>query len=235
MRLSDNEIRQRLMSLTDVGDVPLNFLELVQRGEIPYDLEQALKKGHIIIDPFPTDLNKTISSSSIDLDFGNTIEVIRIPLEIVNIDGRSIIRRHTVDFRNPNSNTRLLENLRSIQVKEDGSWVRFRLNDEDTFELPTGLLVLAFTRQIICIPNDLDASLQGRSTLARKGIANHITSDRFDAGFVGYLTMEVLNQGLANVNIFPGMDFAAISFNQLSSPASVPYYKKIGAKFRGQH
>ncbi|MEK9148185.1 MAG: dCTP deaminase, partial [Patescibacteria group bacterium] len=141
--------------------------------------------------------------------------------------------RLTVDFRTPTEG-RLLEHQKAVAIREGGSWIRFQLEANETLELPPNLLTLAYTFEVICIPHDLEGALQGRSSLARKGIATHITSERFDAGFIGYLTMEVLNQGLANVNIYPGMLFAAMTFHQLSSPATVPYYRKRSAQFSGQ-
>lgn len=233
MKLSDTELRKRLLPLKRIGDVPQDYLELVQRGKIPRDLEKALTDGNIILDPFPDDLDVVLGSSSIDLRFGRTVEMMRIPLEVATINGERVIRRLTVDFRNP-SEARLLENKKAVAIREGGSWIRFQLEENETLELPPQLLTLAYTLEVICIPHDLEGALQGRSSLARKGVATHITSERFDAGFIGFLTMEVLNQGLANVNIYPGMPFAAMTFHQLSSPATVPYYKKRHAQFSGQ-
>ncbi|MEK9147874.1 MAG: hypothetical protein AAB650_00380, partial [Patescibacteria group bacterium] len=141
MKLSDKELRQRLLPLKRVGDVPHDYLELVQRGKIPRDLEKALADGHIILDPFPEDLDVVLGSSSIDLRLGHTVEMMRIPLEVATINSERVIRRLTVDFRNPNEG-RLLENQKAVAIRAGGSWSRFQREANEPLELPPHLLPL---------------------------------------------------------------------------------------------
>lgn len=232
VKLADNEILKRLMPLKDVGDLPPDWLKNVSRGETPKNLAAALKKGKIIIDPFPADPTTAVGSSTIDVHLGQNIEMTRIPLEMTFVNNRPVIRRYTVDFRFPNNN--ILEHHRAVTTLKGGAWIRFQLYENETLELPPNQLITPFTKEIICVPDDLEANLEGKSSLAREGIATHITSPRFDAGFIGYATLEVINLGFSNFNLYPGMEIAAFSFNQLSSAAKRPYYEKRG-KFSGQH
>lgn len=233
MPLSDKDIRARLLPLDQVGLGP-RWLELVERGDTPEELEKALEKGHIIIDPFPHDLDSRISQTTIDLDFGSVIEVTKVPFETATINGRRTIRRRVFDIRDV-SGENLIVHTHDLATRDGGARIRIELRNDETFELPTGLLVCAYTKQCLCVPHDLRASLQGRSTFSRRGVATHMTSDRFDAGWIGYMTMEIVNNGGEHVNLFPGLPFAAVEFWPLSSPVEVPYYKKKGARWSGQH
>jgi dCTP deaminase len=41
-------------------------------------------------------------------------------------------------------------------------------------------------------------------------------------------------EGIMPVALYPGMRICSFTFEQLSSPVSVPYYKKVGNKYAGQ-
>jgi len=50
----------------------------------------------------------------------------------------------------------------------------------------------------------------------------------------GHITLELANMGKLPVALYPGMRICSISFEQLTSPSEVPYYKKKSAKYLGQ-
>ncbi|MFA5134130.1 MAG: dCTP deaminase [Patescibacteria group bacterium] len=235
MKLSDKNIKTRLRTFTDIGlnCPPKEILERISKKDIPKELDDSLKQGLIIIDPMP-DLEIYLGSSTIDLDLGNKLEVPNVPFEVAKINNETTIRLFVVDFRDDQHNRLLLEQHAGV-TQIDQSWKRFDLKENEIFELPVSMQVNIFTRQVICVPYNLEANLDGRSCFARKGITTHITSSRFDAGFCGFLTLEVKNGGSCNFNLIPGMRIASLSFNQLSSEVSIPYLKKKRAKFSGQH
>ena len=76
--------------------------------------------------------------------------------------------------------------------------------------------------------------LEGRSSLGRIGIIVHGTAGLFDPGWRGKATLELSNLGIMPVALYPGMRICSFTFEQLSSPTSVPYYKKKGNKYAGQ-
>lgn len=84
------------------------------------------------------------------------------------------------------------------------------------------------------VPSNLAVLLQGRSRFARKGITVELSSSRFDPGWCGTMVMEIANVGSTNFNLFPNLPICAITFEALSSPASIPYFAKQDAAFRGQ-
>lgn len=230
MVLSYEDIRKRLITVKEAGLLK-NFLEMVQMREIPKELDRVLDEGRIVMDPVPPD--EWFDGDTIDISFGNVLEVPETPLEIVKINGETVIRRVTIDFR-IDSNNKRLDHLRKISI-EDQSRIRFILDDNETLELQPGMLVLAHTRELICVPYDLQMQIGGRSRIARCGVSAHISSPVFHPGWCGHPTMEVKNDGQHSVNVYPGLPFAFVMFLKLSSKTGRPYLKKAGAKFSGQH
>ena len=97
-----------------------------------------------------------------------------------------------------------------------------------------GDFVLAVTMERVKIPHDLLGRLEGRSSLGRLGIVVHSTASIFDAGWDGQCVLELGNLGRMPVALYPGMRICAMAFEQLSSPAEVPYVKKKEAKYKFQ-
>jgi len=228
MILSDRDLRKRITTLEQVGLKP-EFLEEVAQGKIPRKLDLVLKKGKIIIDPPPP--ADAFDADTIDLRFGTEIEIADTILEVVKINERRVIRRLTRDYRNGNIN--LLERTRKVSI-EDEHRIKFTIDQDETVELQPGMLALAHTLEIICVPYDIQMELNGKSRLARDGMTSHVSSPIFHAGWVGHAVLEVINISQKNFNVYPGMSFASASFRQLSSPAQVPYIKKKGARYSGQ-
>jgi len=113
--------------------------------------------------------------------------------------------------------------MRSIHVKEG-----------DPFVLQPREFALAITEENLELDDDVLGRLEGRSSLGRIGIIVHGTAGLFDPGWRGKATLELSNLGIMPVALYPGMRICSFTFEQLSSPVSVPYYKKAGNKYAGQ-
>lgn len=100
--------------------------------------------------------------------------------------------------------------------------------------LKPGKFCLATTLEFVEIPDNLCGLLHGRSSIGRKGIMVHSTAALIDAGFQGKIVLELFNAGGEPVKLKIGERICAISFEKLSSPAQVPYYKKKTARYSGQ-
>ena len=84
------------------------------------------------------------------------------------------------------------------------------------------------------LPDNMLARLEGRSSLGRLGIVVHSTASIFDPGWDGVAVLELGNLGRMPVALYPGMRICALTFEQLTSAAEVPYTKKSTAKYVGQ-
>lgn len=106
--------------------------------------------------------------------------------------------------------------------------------DGEPFILQPREFVLAITEESLELDDDVLGRLEGRSSLGRIGIIVHGTAGLFDPGWRGNATLELSNLGRMPVALYPGMRICSFTFEQLSSPASVPYYKKASNKYAGQ-
>jgi dCTP deaminase len=113
--------------------------------------------------------------------------------------------------------------MRTILVKEG-----------EPFILQPREFALAITEETLELSDDVLGRLEGRSSLGRIGIIVHGTAGLFDPGWRGKATLELSNLGIMPVALYPGMRICSFTFEQLSSPVSVPYYKKVGNKYAGQ-
>jgi len=94
--------------------------------------------------------------------------------------------------------------------------------------------LLGITLEYVEIPADLCGILHGRSSLGRRGLMIHSTAPLIDAGFRGKIVFEFYNSGPETIELTYGMRICALSFEQLSSSARVPYYKKKSARYLNQ-
>ena len=76
--------------------------------------------------------------------------------------------------------------------------------------------------------------LEGRSSLGRLGIVVHSTASIFDPGWDGNPVLELGNLGRMAVALKVGMRICAMTFEELSSPAKIPYTAKKFAKYKFQ-
>ena len=173
-----------------------------------HDIKVALKEKRIIIDPKP-DLSVQLGSCSIDLRLGKKFRVFnhsKIAL---------------IDPQNPCATEDLMT---EITVK-----------NADPFILQPGDFILATTMETITIPDNLLARLEGRSSLGRLGIVVHSTASVFDPGWHGVAVLELGNLGRIPVALYPGMRICSFTFEELSSPADVPYTKRKSSKYKHQN
>ncbi|MDP3988310.1 MAG: dCTP deaminase [Candidatus Levybacteria bacterium] len=171
------------------------------------DIKKALKSGQIKITP-ALNLKEQLGSCSIDLRLGNIFRVFEH-------SKNPYIDPAKKDFSN--------EITREIKVKTG-----------EHFIMQPGDFVLASTLEKITICSSLLGRLEGRSSLGRLGIVVHSTASIFEPGWDGNAVLELGNLGRMAVSLTPGMRICAMTFEQLSSPAEIPYSAKKSAKYKIQ-
>ncbi|QIK72646.1 dCTP deaminase [Propioniciclava coleopterorum] len=102
---------------------------------------------------------------------------------------------------------------------------------EEPFILHPGEFVLASTLELVTLPDDIAARVEGKSSLGRLGLLTHATAGFIDPGFTGHVTLELSNVATLPIKLWPGMRIGQLCFFQLSSPAEHPY----GSAQRGSH
>ena len=171
------------------------------------DILQYISAGKIKITPAP-DLQTQLGSCSIDFKLSNTFRVFEHS-KYPYIDLQAGIDANDL--------------MRRVDVPNG-----------EAFTMQPGEFVLAATQEKLELADDVMARLEGRSSLGRLGIIVHSTAGLFDPGWTGIATLELGNLGRMPVKLYPGMRICAFTFEQLSSPAKVPYQLKPANKYAGQ-
>jgi dCTP deaminase len=99
--------------------------------------------------------------------------------------------------------------------------------------IPPGLFILAETLERITLPDNIVASIEGKSSIARLGVELHQTGGWIDAGFSGSITLEMCNVNQRPVRIYAGMPIGQLVF-YTTEKAEKPYNLKEDAKYRDQ-
>jgi dCTP deaminase len=103
------------------------------------------------------------------------------------------------------------------------------------FILHPGEFVLGSTYELISLPDDIAARLEGKSSLGRLGLLTHSTAGFIDPGFSGHVTLELSNVATLPIKLWPGMKIGQLCFFRLSSPAEKPYGSKdYSSRYQGQ-
>ena len=106
---------------------------------------------------------------------------------------------------------------------------------DEPFILHPGEFVLGSTYEVITLPDDVAARLEGKSSLGRLGLLTHSTAGFIDPGFSGHVTLELSNVATLPIKLWSGMKIGQLCFFRLSSPAEHPYGSaKYGSRYQGQ-
>ena len=139
---------------------------------------------------------------------------------------------------------RLGETLLTFDCPEDGvitpdqrQTIKMRQNKFDAAEpefiLKPGQMALGATYETIGLPPDLLARIEGKSSLARLGLAVHVTAGIADPGWRGALTFEIVNLAPYPIRLRYQMYCAQLIFSQLTSPALRPYgHPGLGSRYQ---
>jgi dCTP deaminase len=170
------------------------------------DIRRYLSEGKIRIAPeLPPE---QFGSCSVDFRLGSEFSVFEHS------------RHAFIDVRDRSA---IQDLMRTIHVKEG-----------EPFILQPREFALAITQETLELDDDVLGRLEGRSSLGRIGIIVHGTAGLFDPGWRGKATLELSNLGIMPVALYPGMRICSFTFEQVSTPVSVPYHKKAGNKYSGQ-
>jgi dCTP deaminase len=170
------------------------------------DIRRYLAEGRIRVSPeLPPE---QFGSCSVDFRLGHVFSVFEHS------------RHAYIDLRD---RTAIQDLMSTVEVK-----------DGEAFVLQPREFVLAITEEHLELADDVLGRLEGRSSLGRIGIIVHGTAGLFDPGWRGKATLELSNLGRMPVALYPGMRICSMTFEQLSTPSSTPYYKKASNKYAGQ-
>lgn len=172
-----------------------------------HDIKKALKEGRIKLSPAP-DFETQLDACTLDLRLGNEFRVFRRD------------KLSHIDIKKMQDTEEIMETI--------------TVPDSEPFVLQPGDLVIATALEWLELADNLVGRIEGRSSLGRLGIIVHSTASVFHPGWRGKPVMELGNLGIVPVLLYPGMRVCSFTFEELSGPAEIPYYKKHSNKYAGQ-
>jgi dCTP deaminase len=109
------------------------------------------------------------------------------------------------------------------------------VGDGEPFVIHPGEFVLGVTRELVELPDDIVARIEGKSSLGRLGLIVHATAGFVDPGFKGTLTLEITNLTRIPIKLYAGLPIAQLSFMTLDTAAERPYGSaELGSHYQGQ-
>ncbi len=105
----------------------------------------------------------------------------------------------------------------------------------EPFVLHPGEFVLGSTYEVVTLPEDIAARVEGKSSLGRLGLLTHATAGFIDPGFSGHVTLELSNVANLPVTLWPGMKIGQLCFIRMSSASEHPYGSSVyGSRYQNQ-
>ncbi|SDQ87057.1 dCTP deaminase [Arthrobacter crystallopoietes] len=109
------------------------------------------------------------------------------------------------------------------------------VDPDEPFILHPGEFVLGSTYEMVTLPEDIAARLEGKSSLGRLGLLTHSTAGFIDPGFSGHVTLELSNMATLPIKLWPGSKIGQLCFFRLTSPAEHAYGSgQYGNRYQGQ-
>ncbi len=170
-----------------------------------------------------------------DRDIRSELDSGRIGLDPLELD---MVQPSSVDVRLDRF-FRLFDNHKYQHIdpaKDQPDLTRLvEVDASEAFVLHPGEFVLGATFEVVTLPDDVAARLEGKSSLGRLGLLTHSTAGFIDPGFSGHVTLELSNVATLPITLWPGMKIGQLCFFRLTSPAEHPYgSEKYGSRYQGQ-
>jgi dCTP deaminase len=174
------------------------------------EIFDALEKGLIKIDPAPEITD--VTEASIDLHLGPIIRHFRPnPQSSIYVDWGKAKANDFINF--------------ATDVVD--------LETTPSFTLDHGHFAIGYTKETVTLSNELLARVEGRSTLARFGLAVHNTAPTIQPGYHGVITLELTNVGTINLQMALGLNICQLILERLGSPAQKPYGSTNASSYQG--
>jgi dCTP deaminase len=187
-----------------------NSINLTLMILVDWQIKKEVKSGRLKIEPYKDEL---VQPNSID---------VRLADEFIVYSAQDIpyvidpYKKHNIEITEQPGLNIIIEKITS-----------------KSFLIKPGQFVLAATLEYFELPDDIVASIEGKSSLARLGLAIHSTGGWIDAGFRGTITLEMTNVNKYPIRLHAYMPIGQVVFYK-TEHADVPYYEKHDAKYLGQ-
>lgn len=101
-----------------------------------------------------------------------------------------------------------------IDVYEPHSNIWKDVSIADSYLLMPNECILGATEEVFKLPKNISARVEGKSSLGRMFLCNHITAGFIDPNFSGTITLEIKNNFNIPIRIYPHMLIGQIAFDK---------------------
>ena len=143
----------------------------------------------------PVNIEESIQPASYDITLGNAFKVIK------------------------------KDKNKFMVLDEPIAYKKIVIPEDEYMLIPSLSFILAVTNEIINLPDDIAAIVEGRSSVGRSGLFIH-NAGFIDNGFRGTITLELFNASPNTIAIKPGMRIGQIVFMKTDKPSEKPYNGK---------
>jgi dCTP deaminase len=168
------------------------------------EIRSFLEKKILRIEPLLTE--SQITSVGIDLRLDSRFRRFREHRQGILVISEEIFEEEVYEF---------IESKISRKKINKGGSEKSCLNIEP-FILQPKEFIIAQTFEYVVLPNDLIGFLDGRSSLARRGLIIHATAGSIEPGFRGRITLELGNIGKIPLKIYPLTRIANLHLAKIS-------------------
>lgn len=160
------------------------------------EIQISLDTGAIVVEPKPELSN--YSSTSLDLTLDGRLTLFKEPTAGINI---------CIDPTDPSYDH---------EIALGSTTVAYDINPQTGFDFKPSEMLLAWTREYVELKyqSRIAARVEGKSSLARLGIAIHLTAPTIHAGFAGQIRLEMVNHNKFPIKLRPGMKICQLIFEQ---------------------
>jgi dCTP deaminase len=116
-----------------------------------------------------------------------------------------------------------------VSVVDLKSEIAYREFTGDSITIPPQSFVLATTMEVVRLPDDLTAFVEGRSSIGRIGLFIQ-NAGWVDPGFEGQITLELFNANSLPIRLDAGRRICQLVFCRMDQKALTPYR----GKYQGQ-
>jgi dCTP deaminase len=159
------------------------------------EIRAAIEQRSILVSPLP-DFNKALSSTSLDLSLASEIREWKEA-------GPGV--EHGFSPADPKFNYQ--------RIAHDYT-ERKSIQEDVGYDLKPHRFILAWTKEAVELPiaAKIAARVEGKSSLARLGMAVHLTAPTIHAGFKGIIQLEICNHSTLTIKLKPGMPVCQLIF-----------------------
>ncbi len=136
------------------------------------------------------------------------------PLELDQVGPASVDLHLGTEFRIPAP-----DGTEPIDVDGDFQSVTRVVKIEDEFILAPGQTVHGITAERLCLPPDLCAWIDGRSSIARLGLTVHVTSGFVHPGVSNHQVLEMSNLSRVPLRLRPGIRICQVMLERTEGEA----------------